>query len=148
MSENMSNEVTRANPVSSVERMQSLKSGTGIMSTFEGDSIEERKQTLNAVTNATPIADSLGETINLVHVVAQSVTITDDKTGEVTDAVRTILIDSSGVSYAAVSDGLMGALRDVFGIMGQPSEWPEPLPVRVVEKRGRSGFRFMTLELV
>lgn len=146
MSENISSEVARP-AVSSIERMQSLSAGTGIVSTFQGDTIEERKATLNAVTNAEPIADNLDTVIQLAHVVTQSVTITDDKSGEMHDAVRVILIDASGVSYAAVSEGLMGSLRDVFGIMGHPSTWPEPLPIKVVEKRGRSGFRFMKIEL-
>lgn len=147
MTENTtSNEVSRPN-MSSVERMASLNSGTGIVSTFQGDTMEERKATLTAVTNAVPIADNLDTVIRLSHVVTQAVTISDDKTGEMTDAVRVILIDADGVSYAAVSEGLMGSLRDVFGIMGHPTTWPEPLPIKVVEKRGRSGYRFMKIEL-
>lgn len=131
-----------------IERMAMLSNGSGIVSTLRGDSMEARKATLNAVTNASPISEHLGETINLVHVVVQAVTIVDDKTGEATDAVRAILLDADGSAYAATSDGLMGSLRDVFGIMGQPDTWPEPLPIKVVEKRGRSGFRFYKIELV
>jgi hypothetical protein len=82
-----------------------------------------------------------------VHVVAQAVTIVDDRAGVATDAIRAILLDANGSAYAATSDGLMGSLRDVFGIMGQPDTWAEPLPIRVVEKRGRSGFRFYKIEL-
>lgn len=131
-----------------VERMAMLANGSGIVSTLSGETLEARKATLNAVTNAEPVNEHLGETINLVHVVAQAVTLVDDKTGVATDAIRAILLDANGSAYAAVSDGLMGSLRDVFGIMGQPSTWVEPLPIRVVEKRGRSGFRFFKIELV
>lgn len=147
MSENTGSDVARTNN-NVIDRMASLNNGGGIISTFKGDTLDERKATLSAVTNSEPISDHLGETIQLAHVVTQAVTISDEKTGEVTDAVRIILIDSSGGAYAAVSEGLFGSLRDVFGIMGHPSEWVEPLPVRVVEKKGRSGFRFMKLELV
>jgi len=130
-----------------VDRMAMLANGSGIVSTLKGNDLATRKATLNAVTNATPISDHLGEIINLVHVVAQQVTIVDDKSGEANDAIRAILLDADGSAYAATSDGLMGSLRDVFGIMGQPDTWVEPLPIRVVEKRGRSGFRFYKIEL-
>jgi len=141
--------VSRARGVTAgaVERMAMLANGSGILSTLTGTDLASRKTTLNAVTNATPISDHLGETINLVHVVAQVVSIVDVKTGEATDAVRAILLDADGSAYAATSDGLMGSLRDVFGIMGQPDTWSEPLPIRVVEQRGRSGFRFYKIEL-
>jgi Phage Single-stranded DNA-binding protein len=134
--------------LSVVERMAMLSNGSGIVSTLEGNTLIERKATLNAVTNASPISEHLGQTINLVHVVAQQVTIVDTATGEANDAIRAILLDADGSAYAATSDGIMGSLRDVFGIMGQPSTWPEPLPIRVVEKRGRQGFRFYKIELV
>lgn len=132
---------------SALEKLAMLSSGSGIVSTITGTDLASRKATLNAVTNAVPVSEHIGETINLTHCVFQAVTIVDDKTGESTDTVRTVLLDSDGNAYAAVSDGLLGSLRDVFGIMGQPDTWPEPLPVQVVEKRGRSGFRFMKLEL-
>jgi hypothetical protein len=142
-------EIVRANNggASALDKLAMLSSGSGIVSTIQGTDVEARKATLNAVTNAEPIADHLGETINMVHAVFQAVTVADDKTGEVNDTVRTVLLDADGKAYAAISDGLIGSLRDVFGIMGQPSTWPEPLPVKVVEKRGRSGFRFMKIEL-
>jgi hypothetical protein len=141
-------EIVRANGngTSALDKLAMLSNGSGIVSTIQGSDLESRKATLNAVTNATPVADKLGETINLVHCVFQAVSVADDK-GELNETVRTILLDADGNAYSAVSDGLIGSLRDVFGIMGQPSTWPEPLPVKVVEKRGRSGFRFMKIEL-
>lgn len=132
---------------SALDKMAMLSSGSGIVTTIKGSDLAARKATLNAVTNAEPLADHLNETIELVHIVAQAVTIADDKTGEVTETVRTILLAADGSAYAAVSEGILGSLRDIFGIMGQPDTWPEPLPVKVVEKRGRSGFRFMKIEL-
>lgn len=132
---------------SALDKMAMLSSGAGVYTTIVGTTLEARKSTLNAVTNAEPIADHLGETINLVHVVAQAVTVVDEKSGESNDTVRTILLADDGKAYAAISEGLLGSLRDIFGIMGEPNTWPEPLPVQVVEKRSRSGFRFMKIEL-
>jgi hypothetical protein len=140
--------VSRGNGGSSViERMAMLNAGTGIVSTLDGATREGKVATLNAVTNAEPINEHLGEVINLTHVVVQAVQIADEKTGEVSDVPRTILLTDDGTAYAAVSDAILGSLRDVFGIMGHPSEWTEPLPVKVVEKRGRAGFRFYKIEL-
>ena len=132
---------------SALDKLNMLKTGSGIVTTMTGTDLDSRKATLNAVTNAEPVADHLDKTINLVHCVFQAVTINDANTGGEVEAVRTILLDADGSAYAAISDGLMGSLRDVFGIMGQPAEWPEPLPVQVQEKRSNAGRRFMTLVL-
>lgn len=131
-----------------VATIGSMQSGSNIMSTVKDDTLDGRKQTLAALTNAEPIAEHLNETINLVHVVMQAVELTDEKTGEVTDNVRTILLAEDGKAFAGVSNGLVGSLRDIFGIMGEPASWPEALPVQVVEKRGNKGFRFYKIELV
>jgi hypothetical protein len=141
-------EVIRANGgTSALDKLAMLSSGSGIVTTITGSDLAAKKATLNAVTNAEPLADHLGETINLVHCVFQAVTIADEKTGETNDTVRTVLLAEDGKAFAAVSEGILGSLRDIFGIMGQPATWPEALPVQVVEKRGRSGFRFMKIEL-
>lgn len=143
-------EIVRANSnggASALDKLAMLSSGSGIVTTIKGTDLAARKATLNAVTNAVPIADHLGKTIALTNCVFQAVTVVDDKTGEATDTVRTILLADDGTAFAAVSDGILGSLRDVFGIMGQPDTWPEPLPVQVVEQRGRSGYRFMKLVL-
>jgi hypothetical protein len=88
------------------------------------------------MTNATPVADALGTVINLENIVAQAVTINDAATGGEIDAVRVILVDADGSAYAAVSDGIMGSLRDIFAVLGEPSTWSAPLPVTVTENAG------------
>lgn len=113
-----------------------LKAGNGVFSTITGTDFDSKKAILNAMTNAKPIADDLGTVINLENIVAQAVTVNDAATGDEVDAVRVILIDADGTAYAAVSDGIMGSLRDIFAVLGEPSTWAAPLPVTVTENQG------------
>jgi hypothetical protein len=130
-----------------VEQIGTLREGSAILSTMNGDTREGKIGTLNAVTNAEPLSDHLGETINLVHCVFQAISLTDETTGVVSDAVRTILIDADGASYAAVSAGLFGSLRDIFGILGQPATWDQPLSIVVSEQKGRKGYKFFKVSM-
>lgn len=114
----------------------SLKAGNGVYSTIQGSDFESKKTVLNALTNAKPLNESIGVVINLTNIVAQAVTVNDAATGEEVDAVRVILMDVDGSSYAAVSDGIMGSLRDIFAILGDPSTWTEPLPVVATANQG------------
>jgi hypothetical protein len=127
-------EVIAANKA--LSSIASLKAGNGVYSTITGQDFDSKKAVLNALTNATPVADSLGTVINLVNIVAQAVTVNDAATGDEVDAVRVILIDADGAAYAAVSDGIMGSLRDIFAVLGEPSTWSAPLPVTVTENKG------------
>jgi hypothetical protein len=120
---------------------------SSIYSTIAGDTREEKIQILDAVTNAEPVGDHLGETIALRHVIAQATQVEDANTGEMRDAVRTIIIDDDGKAFAAVSDGMLMALQNIFGIMGNPNTWAEPLPITVVEVKGRKGFKFFTVRI-
>jgi len=36
---------------------------------------------------------------------------------------------------------------NLFGILGQPSEWAGPLPITVVEQKSRKGYRFFTIKI-
>jgi hypothetical protein len=124
----------------------SLKSGEGIFSTITGTDMESKKSILNALTNATPVSESLGTVINLRNIIVQAVTVNDAATGSPVDAVRIVLIDENGSSYACVSDGVMNSLRDIFAIMGDPSTWSEALPVAVKEAKGSvAGRKYFTL---
>lgn len=128
--------------------ISNLNSGvSALFSSITAETVEEKMQVLDYVTNPEAIADHLGETLNLRHVIAQAVDIADENTGETTEAIRIILVTEEGQAYSAVSKGLFTYLRNLFDIVGHPSSWEKPLPIKVVEKRGRGKFRFMTVEL-
>lgn len=118
-----------------------------LYSSIKGDTQAEKIKILEAVTDPEPLSEHLNETINLKHVIVQATQITDDKTGEVSDVLRTILIAEDGTAYAAISTGLFQYLKNLFDIVGQPADWEGPLAIQVFEKRGRSGYRYMTVKM-
>lgn len=128
-----------------IDKIAHTATGVTLFSTIKDDTREGKLKTLAAISNAKPINEHLDTPLALENVIMQAVEIDND--GEAVDAVRTYLITADGEAYAAVSDGIVGSLRDIFGIMGEPSSWGEPLPVKVTEMRGKKGFRFMKIVL-
>lgn len=121
---------------------------TTLYSSFTGNTREGKLKVIAALTESVPVSEHLDEVINLKDFVAQAVQIQDDNDPDVmNDAVRCYLIDADGTSYSATSNGILGSIRDFIAILGEPSTWSEPLAVRVVEKRARSGRRFMQIVL-
>lgn len=142
MSESASNEVAVSSP-GVREDIAMLSSGKStVFSTFEGADHATKVATLNAMTNSEPISEHIGETIQLAHVIVQAVDMADDKTGEISAQPRIILIDASGKAYHAISTGLFKSLENIFGVLGKPGEWPEPLPLVIDRIKGKQGHFF------
>lgn len=116
-------------------------------SSITGDDLDARKRVYTAISAAKSLSDVLGKTINLKDVIVQPVTSENEETGEVDEYLRTTLIDADGTAYAAGSTGVASSLRNLFGVFGEPSTWAEPLAIKIVEKKGRKGFKFMSIEL-
>ena len=125
---------------------------SGIMSTFSGDDFfTVAKAQLAATSDSTQISEILGQTILLDNFVIQPVEIPDEKTGELHQSARVTLVDSTNKkSYHGTSMALVNALKQIVAALGDrlPAEWPEPLPVKVVEERSRAGFRFFKIVVV
>ena len=131
---------------SDVQRaISAFSTNSGIYSTFKGSGFSDRKQIVDAITNAEPISDYLNTPIKLANFVIQEVTINDQ--GEAREAPRVILVDESGQAYYGISFGLLSALRTITGVLGEPSSWPEPVTVLPVEEKTRAGYRVTTLKL-
>jgi len=124
----------------------------GIMSTFTGDDFFAiAKAQLAATSDSLPIADHLKETILLDNFVIQPVEIPDEKTGELHQSARVTLVDSTnGKSYHGTSMALVNSLKQIVAALGNrlPAEWPEPLPVKIVEERTRANYRFFKIVVV
>jgi hypothetical protein len=124
---------------------------TGIMSTFTGDDFFEVAKTQLGYSSASePIADHLKETILLDNWVIQPVEIADEN-GELQQTARVTLVDTTnGKSYHATGMTIVNALKSIVAALGGklPSEWPAPLPIKVVESRTRKGFRFFDVQVV
>lgn len=117
-------------------------------SSIKQDTFAGKRAVAKALANSEPIADNLHKEFNLAHVIVQQVGIADEKTGEVTDSFRVTLITDEGQAYHGTSVGLFNSVRQLLSSLGEPESWDEPIPVKVVEKRGRSGWRYQTIELV
>jgi hypothetical protein len=126
--------------------VSNFNSGTlALYSSIKTDDKVGQLALLSAISDAEPLNEHVGETIQLKDFVLQATTVVDEQTKEERDAVRIILIDADGTALACVSDGMVKALQNMVAIMGQPGTWDEPLAIKVVEKRSRRGFRFMTI---
>lgn len=122
-----------------------LQSGdVGVYSTIVGDDFEAKKSVLTAVTNSLPLAEHVGEHIDLVNVVIQATELNerDNKgiqTGRKITVPRSILIDANGTAYYAFSPLVLRALQTFFGVLGQPHTWPEPVGMKVLRKKAAVG---------
>ena len=124
------------------------ENSNSVYSSIQGDSFEDRVAVVAAITDAEPIADHLGQTIWLKDIVAHSVTITDDETGEVSVQPRTILIDKDGKAYSAVSGVIVNRLTTIVNVIGQPHTWPSPLPIRVTREKASGARTFFEVRIV
>lgn len=121
--------------------------GSSFYSSITGGDFAQRKLVAAALTSSSPIDEHLGETIDLVNVIVMPVELADDQ-GTINTAPRVILIDKDSNAYHATSVGLLSAIRNLFATLGEPATWPEALPVKVVQQKGRNGFKFFTINLV
>ena len=139
----ISDAVAKVNSLGNAEEL-------GVYSSIDGSTFEGRVATLAALTDSVPAADHLNEDFSLKDVVVQAITLTNknDKTGELEEdvALRVILVTDIG-NLHAVSNGLFRSIQNIIGTLGHPSTWPTSVKAKVVEERGRSGFRFMTLKV-
>ena len=120
-----------------------------VYSSFAADDIESQKRLAMAVTDAEPLNEHLGKPFFLKDFVVQATSMIDDETGEERPILRIILVDAEGKALSCAADGIFKVLQTYTGIFGHPSVWPaEGIKMVAEEKRGRRGFRYLTLKLV
>ena len=104
----------------------------------------EKAQLLNALQSPDHKADEvIGKTIMLKNFIAQSVPIVDELTGEISDAVRIVLVSEKNESVVFVSKGVFNSVKMLISIFGAPAVggWAEAIPVKLVQlatKKGRT----------
>ena len=128
--------VTTNEEVAGVELLESFKDPTGnFYCSIEDDGTRKSKAKIfNAISGTDKqIADHINKEIEIVDVVAHPVPVVDTQTGELKQALRTVLIDKNGVSYSAVSKGIANAISRIMAIVGTPDggAWKEE-PVKVI----------------
>lgn len=125
--------------------IQALAAGKQtVFSTIAGNDFETKLAVLQATTKSEPLADNLGKPIKLKDIVIQTIEMTDDATGETGPVPRVILVSDDGTAYHAISMGVFRAVENIIGILGMPSTWPAPLPVKVV-REGKAPRAYFTI---
>ena len=117
------NEVALTNDVATVDLIEELKNPNGAFyCSINNDGTRKSAIAIyNAINGADEsIADHIGETLEIVNVVAHPITIPDEETGEIITCLRTVLLDKNGKSYTAVSQGITSALSRIFSLVGTP----------------------------
>ena len=126
---------------------QDTLDSSGVFTTVKGTDIEAKKTVFSAVNDAEPLSDHLGETLDVVDIVAHKVEVANEESGEIGEATRVVLLTSDGNALASVSVGIQGAVRNILAFLGEPSTWGGAVKLIPVERKGRRGFRYMSLML-
>lgn len=148
----MTNEMVVVNDVATVDLVEQLKNpDSNFFCSIKDDGTRKSKIAIyNAINGADEnLADHIGEVIEAVDVVAHPVSLVDENTGEVVNALRTVIVDKNGKSYTAVSEGITNSLSRIFSIVGMPSWKNEPVKMKVKQIKTRNGMnKVNTIELV
>lgn len=155
MTENKQQLSVVANDIAPVELVDSLKNSSTTMYCSIVNSGDRKSQIkiYNAINSAEEqLADHIGEVLEVVDVVAHPVELVDEETGEVFQALRTVLITKDGKGYSATSQGITSALSKIFSIVGMPDggAWhAEPVKMKIKQVKTRNGNnKVNTIELV
>lgn len=124
-----------------------LAAQNGIFTTVKGDDFQTKTKVFNAVNDAENISELGGKPFEISDMVIEATEFFNEKTGEIEPAVRTIFITPDGKAYQAFSGPVFNAAKRILTLLGDPSQWPAPLKVKVTEE-GKGINRFYKLTLV
>lgn len=100
-----------------------------------------------AMTNSDKkLSDCINSTIDVVDVFMEMVNLVNKDTGEPVASPRIVLFDKEGTSYSCVSFGVMGALKRLFMVFGEPT-WEDGIKLKVVQINSRDR-KMLSLEAV
>lgn len=115
------------------------RQGAGVHSTFELKTFADRVKVVQAMTQSKPLAENTGVVIDLRNFILQATEVRNRQTDQMEPAVRATLVDDQGNSYHAMSVGVVTSLRNFVGVLGEPSTWPEALPVVASKVKASKG---------
>lgn len=88
---------------------------------------------------------SSGEQINVVHWYMHRQEMVNDRTGEITNPIRVVLLDDKGDAWAWMSGGVVKSVQTMVEAMGD-GPYDPPLSILVKETITRKGMRIITFE--
>lgn len=105
--------------------------GSANYSSLKAGTLKEKAALFNAMSNPNhKVGDYINKSIRVKDVYVEIIDLTDEDTGEVTNAPRIVLIDTDGDSYQAVSKGIFSALSRAIQVFGEPT-WDDGLPIMI-----------------
>lgn len=114
---------------------------------FDTTTMEGKMALYNAMQTDDKVDEHLNEPLHVTNVLAQSIEVVKQETGEIDSSTRVVIHAEEG-DFAAASPTLAHAFGNLFAIFGTPNTWSAPLALKVVEKKSRRGYKFFDLELV
>ena len=113
------------------------------------ETIEEKKDLFNALESCDALLnDCVGTEIAIKDIYVEERNVVDEETGELKQKFRTILFDENGQTYATGRYGIYNVMKKIVRIYGLPTEWKEPLKVKVIKRPIGNGRQSLTLTLV
>ena len=109
---------------------------------------EEKKMLVNAMNNPdNRLADFVNTEIAVKDLYVEQVEMVNQETRELQVCPRIVLIDKDGKSYGCVSYGILGSLKKIMSVYGQPT-WEDPVVVKPVFITKGNDRRILSLLLV
>jgi hypothetical protein len=126
-----------------------LTSRTTSYCSMKATTAAEKADLYNAMNApANRLKDCINEVIEIKDVFVEVVHCTNTETGERVPVPRTVLIDSKGAGYQAVSSGIFNALKKLFAIFGEPHTWTAPIKVKIKQISKSATNNILTFEIV
>lgn len=115
--------------------------------TFRTETFEDKVKILDAMTNSVPLAENIGKVIQVANLIVKKVVLPNERTGELEESARITLVDADGKSYHATSSALYNALDDILSVVGGPSTWNAPLPIKIERVKANGPGHFFTAKI-
>ena len=124
-----------------------FESKAEMYSSFKPTSEDEEKAFFNAINSTeNQISDEINEIIEVRDVYVEIVNLTDEETGEITQAPRIVLIDTKLKGHGCVSSGIFSACKKLFAIKGLPDTWKAPVKLKILSlNKGKKRILTFTL---
>ncbi|MNM27061.1 hypothetical protein D3C81_375410 [compost metagenome] len=90
---------------------------------------------------------SVNKPIVISDIIAHNITLMDEQTGEMIDAVRVVLVTPEGKGYHAVATGIMTSVQKIVGMFGR-APWQPALVVMPRRVPTRRGFETLTIDVI
>lgn len=108
---------------------------------------KDKKTLFNAINNPSGrLSELINMPIEVADVYVECVECIDRDTGEIKICPRIVFFNSKGESFTAVSLGVFGALKKVFGVFGTPDKWEKPLII-IPKQITKGEFKVLTFEV-